>query len=357
MHRRMIAAGLYRFDAGDPGQALHLLEGALAAAPTGTARAEALAALSRLHRFEGDQPRGAALAQRALAEADADDRVRAEAARGLAATLFYLREDLEEAADFAALAADLASRSSDERLQVESLCLQGLLECLVGRPAAAATLKSAAGLAGPSAGRCSGVLAAARGERDAALAHFEHALGEHDRAAMPFERARTLLALGAAQRRAKQKSAARVTLGEAVALLEELGAALWVEKARAELARIGGRAPSRDDLTPTEERVAALVAQGRTNREVAAVLFVSARTVEFHLTHIYRKLGVRSRAELARKLPGWPEQNLGVSAFRPGVDLPSLKECPDTSPSSTCRGADRTTSVRQPFGLARPPRR
>jgi len=108
----------------------------------------------------------------------------------------------------------------------------------------------------------------------------------------------------AAQRRAKRKRDARETLGQALATFEGLGAAIWAGKARDELARIGGRAPSPSDLTPAEERVAALVAEGRTNREVAAVLFVSDNTVEFHLTHIYRKLGVRSRTELARRFHG-----------------------------------------------------
>jgi DNA-binding CsgD family transcriptional regulator len=77
---------------------------------------------------------------------------------------------------------------------------------------------------------------------------------------------------------------------------------LWAEQARSELARIGGRAPSPAELTPSEERVAALVADGRTNREVAAALFIGERTVESHLTHIYAKLGVRSRTELATRL-------------------------------------------------------
>ena len=104
----------------------------------------------------------------------------------------------------------------------------------------------------------------------------------------------------AAARRAKRKAAARERLGEALAAFEQLGAALWAQKARAELASIGGRAPSSYDLTPAEERVAALVAEGRTTREVAAVLYVTDHTVERHLSRIYRKLGVRSRAELAR---------------------------------------------------------
>ena len=121
---------------------------------------------------------------------------------------------------------------------------------------------------------------------------------------MPFERARTLLGLGAAQRRSKQKARARATLEQALAEFEQLGAALWAAQARTELGSIGGRAPSESGLTPAEQRVAALVAEGKTNREVAAALFVTDHTVEFHLSRIYRKLGVRSRAELARRFQG-----------------------------------------------------
>ena len=86
-----------------------------------------------------------------------------------------------------------------------------------------------------------------------------------------------------------------------------LGAPLWADQTRAELARIGGRAPSNGELTEGERRVAALVAEGRTNREVAAALFLGERTVETHLTHVYRKLGIRSRAELAHLLAAKPE--------------------------------------------------
>jgi DNA-binding CsgD family transcriptional regulator len=77
---------------------------------------------------------------------------------------------------------------------------------------------------------------------------------------------------------------------------------LWVVKAKGELARIGGRAPSRGELTPSERRIAALVAEGRSNREVAAALFLTEHTVETALTRIYRKLGVRSRSALAHRL-------------------------------------------------------
>jgi DNA-binding CsgD family transcriptional regulator len=87
-------------------------------------------------------------------------------------------------------------------------------------------------------------------------------------------------------------------------IFEGLGAALWADKTRAELARIGGRAPSSLDLTPTETKVAALVASGGTNREVADTLFISVNTVEAHLKRIYRKLGIRSRTELASRFPG-----------------------------------------------------
>jgi DNA-binding CsgD family transcriptional regulator len=91
-------------------------------------------------------------------------------------------------------------------------------------------------------------------------------------------------------------------LEQALAIFEQLGAPLWAEQARAELKRIGGRAPSRGELTEAEHRIAALVAEGRTNREVAAALFVTEHTVERALTRAYRKLGVRSRAELAHLL-------------------------------------------------------
>jgi DNA-binding NarL/FixJ family response regulator len=117
---------------------------------------------------------------------------------------------------------------------------------------------------------------------------------------MPFDRGRTLLALGEVQRRAKQKRAARVSLEAALATFEELGAKLWAEKARAELARISGRAPA-GGLTPTEQRIAELVAEGGSNKEVAAALFVTVKTVERNLTRIYEKLGVRSRTELASR--------------------------------------------------------
>jgi DNA-binding CsgD family transcriptional regulator len=150
--------------------------------------------------------------------------------------------------------------------------------------------------------RCRGLLVAARGDLDGAFASFERALAEHARSTDPFQHARTLLALGRTQRHAKKRGAARTTLEDALAAFERLGAPLWSEQARAELARIGGRAPSRGELTEAEQRIAALVAEGRTNREVAAALFLTVHSVETALTRVYGKLGVRSRTELAHLL-------------------------------------------------------
>ena len=163
----------------------------------------------------------------------------------------------------------------------------------IGRPRVLAT-----------AARARGLLAADRGDHDRAIASLEEAVGHHDRFPVPIERGRTLVALGTARRRAGQRRKARATLEEALELFEQIGARIWADRARAELGRIGGRASSGDQLTPTERRVAELVAEGRTNKDVAAALFVTVRTVESNLTRVYSKLGMHSRTELAaRGLP------------------------------------------------------
>jgi DNA-binding CsgD family transcriptional regulator len=118
---------------------------------------------------------------------------------------------------------------------------------------------------------------------------------------MPFERARTLLVLGEVRRRGKRKRAAREAMDEALATFEALGAELWAQRARDAMQRIGGRTAA-GGLTATEGRVAELVAAGRSNKEVAAELFVSVRAVEANLTRIYAKLGLGSRTELVRRL-------------------------------------------------------
>jgi DNA-binding CsgD family transcriptional regulator len=147
-----------------------------------------------------------------------------------------------------------------------------------------------------------GLVQAARGDLDAARTTLEQAVAREDDLPLPLERARTRLSLGRVLRRQKRRTAASEVLGSALAEFETLGAVLWAEQTRRELARIGGRAASRDDLTPTEQRIAELVANGMTNQEVAANLFVTPKTVESALTRVYRKLGVRSRMELARRL-------------------------------------------------------
>jgi DNA-binding CsgD family transcriptional regulator len=149
--------------------------------------------------------------------------------------------------------------------------------------------------------RCNGLVLATQGKLSEAITELERALVEHERLPAPLERARTLLALGAVQRRARRKRDARISLEDAATICHEVGADRWADLARAELDRIGGRRPTASELTPAEHRVAALVAEGMTNRQAAAALFLSVNTVETTLRRVYRKLGVRSRAELARR--------------------------------------------------------
>ena len=187
--------------------------------------------------------------------------------------------------------------------QVEALLELGLVDEAVVRldawEAAALRLDRAWALA--HATRCRGLVAAARGEVATAVSLLADAVEQHEAAGDPFGRARALLALGVTRRRAREKRQAREAIELALAGFEELGADGWAERARRELGAIGGRTRS-DGLTPAERRVADLVAEGRTNAEVAATLFLAERTVASHLTHVYAKLGVRSRTELARKL-------------------------------------------------------
>jgi DNA-binding CsgD family transcriptional regulator len=154
-----------------------------------------------------------------------------------------------------------------------------------------------------AAARGTALLAAADGDLPRATDACEDALAAFGRASMPFEEARTLLLLGTLQRRAKRRSAARETLGRALAAFERLGARVWASRAREELARIGGRGPTAAGvLTPSERRVADLVAEGCSNKEIAGKLFVTPKTVETQLSRIYGKLGVHSRIALVRRL-------------------------------------------------------
>ena len=152
------------------------------------------------------------------------------------------------------------------------------------------------------AARCRGLVRAAHGDLEGARSEYERSLAMLEAHPYPLERARTLLCLGSAQRQDKQKRPARDVMRQALDIFEELGARPWADRARAELRRVSGRRPSSDDLTVTERRVAVLVVGGRTNKEVAAELFMGLSTVESHLSRVYRKLGVRSRTQLAGRL-------------------------------------------------------
>jgi len=176
-------------------------------------------------------------------------------------------------------------------------------------PAAVARLEGWAATAAPSWGlalvaRCRGLLS----DGDAAAGHFAQALQLHAAAGRAFDRARTELAYGQALRRARRPSQARGHLRAALDGFDQLGAAGWAGRARAELRASGETARRRNpstltQLTPQELQIARLAAGGATNREIAAQLFVSPRTVEYHLYKVFPKLGVASRVELARLAP------------------------------------------------------
>lgn len=138
---------------------------------------------------------------------------------------------------------------------------------------------------------------------DRVALELEQAAEEYQRLDLRFDRARTLLALGRAQRRSRKWGSARDTLERAAAAFDELGSTGWAENARSELARVGARrAAAAGELTPTERTVAELAAEGLANKEIARTLVVTVNTVEFHLRNAYAKLGVRSRTQLAARL-------------------------------------------------------
>ena len=149
--------------------------------------------------------------------------------------------------------------------------------------------------------RCRGLLHAATGDVDAALLDLDEAAALAPSTARPLTIGRTLLALGTALRRQGTRSRARDVLHDARRVFEQLESPPWVARVDDELARLGVRTKGSEVavLSPTERRIAELVTQGRSNREIAAELIVSLRTVESNLTRTYRKLGIRGRTELA----------------------------------------------------------
>ena len=145
-------------------------------------------------------------------------------------------------------------------------------------------------------------------ERDDADEHFEEALRLHADAELPFEQARTRLLYGEHLRRTRRRADARPHLRSALAVFERTGARPLAERAGGELRATGETARRRepstiDQLTPQELQIARFVSEGSSNREVAAKLFLSPRTVEYHLHKVFTKLGIASRVELAKLLP------------------------------------------------------
>jgi DNA-binding CsgD family transcriptional regulator len=152
------------------------------------------------------------------------------------------------------------------------------------------------------AARSQGLVHAHEGALDKAQAALDEALEQHERMEMPFELARTLLVAGTILRRRKQRGRSAELLRRAQAVFESLGAVVWLDRATAEIDRIGLRSEAQRGLTPIEEQIARLVAEGMTNREIAERVFLSPKTVEANLSRVYRKLDLRSRAELASAL-------------------------------------------------------
>jgi DNA-binding NarL/FixJ family response regulator len=150
--------------------------------------------------------------------------------------------------------------------------------------------------------RARGMLLAARGDLDGAHDAARMAMAAQEGLPMPFERARTLLLLGQLERRQRKKESASASLQEAQAIFERLHVALWADRARSELVRASVAPRQSGHLTPSEKRVAELAASGMKNRDVATALFISPKTVEANLARIYRKLGIKSRAELGRHI-------------------------------------------------------
>lgn len=148
--------------------------------------------------------------------------------------------------------------------------------------------------------RIDGLALAAQGELESAVVALESAVEAHRSSPLPLELPRSLLALGQVQRRMRAKVAARASLQAAVSGFAALGAASWQQVADDELRRLDGTRTGAK-LTIAEDRVATLAAAGRNNKEIAAELFLSPRTVESHLATIYRKLAIRGRVDLANR--------------------------------------------------------
>ncbi|MFN8110189.1 MAG: helix-turn-helix transcriptional regulator [Thermoleophilia bacterium] len=155
----------------------------------------------------------------------------------------------------------------------------------------------------------------ARGRLAQSQQAFERALGAHAQRPVPAQLARTLLHLGRLQRRRRMRRVARENLLKAQDIFAGLGAVYWRDRCAGELARLGTAPGAGDALTSSQRRVAELAARGLTNRAVAAELFMSEKTVEAHLTNVYRKLDIHSRAQLVMR---WGEDAGGAPVSSAG---------------------------------------
>ncbi len=157
-----------------------------------------------------------------------------------------------------------------------------------------------------TARRCDALIRLATPPYDeAAAAELEGVAAAYRRLGLRFDQARSLLALGRAERRLKKWAAARRTLELAAEAFDQIGSTGWAQRGRSELARVGARQPGRKgQLTPSEQHVVELAAAGHSNKQIARALFISVKTVEGHLSHAYAKLGATSRAQLAHRLQG-----------------------------------------------------
>ncbi len=187
----------------------------------------------------------------------------------------------------------------------ESLIRSGSLDAAAEavEELAAAAARTGASWPAACAARCRGLMA----RDDAFEDHFAAALEHHARTPTPFERARSELCLGERRRRARRVREARAPLEAALATFDAIGATAWAQWARRELRATGSRPagsrpPITSGLTPQELQVALAVGEGATNKQAAAALLISPKTVEYHLAKVYEKLGVRSRAELALRI-------------------------------------------------------
>jgi DNA-binding CsgD family transcriptional regulator len=229
-------------------------------------------------------------------------------ARGTLASIALVRDDVVEA-DRQSTLASAALLDGGDRIQpafrfhadqIEAVIALGDLdraEELIGR-------QEARGNLGPvpwalaTAARCRALLSAAHGDLGAALDHVNEALDHHDHHEMPIELGRTLLVAGRLRRRAGKRRDAGQALDRAAAIFETAGASTWLERTRLERDRLGLQRGDGRALTPSEERIARMAAQGLTNRAVASRLSISPKTVEANLARVYGKLGIHSRAEL-----------------------------------------------------------